>query len=416
MRKIWNHKKIIICISIVALLGISYLLYDAVYLDIISDIDFNLIQEQKLTIPVTQSYQEKGAKANFRGIDISDKIIKKGSVDTTKIGDYVVEYEINYKHKSKSLKRMVSIVDQEAPVIQLYGLETVSIFEGTNFEDPGAVASDNYDGDITNKIVKDGSIDSSKPGIYRITYSVVDSSGNKASTTRTVEVKKKPTSSPGIAVLNYHFFYSNSERCGEGNCLNTTKFEEQLRYLKEHGYKTVTMNEFVNWMYGEIELPKKSVLLTIDDGAMGTGRQNGNKLIPLLEKYQLHATLFLITGWWNIDNYRSPYLDIESHTHDMHNENFCKGVTRGARMLCSSHDVALADLKKSIAITKSTQALCYPFYAYNASSIELAKEAGFKLAFAGGGYKATRNSNRYAVPRIAIHSNITMDTFIQYVS
>ena len=40
---------------------------------------------------------------------------------------------------------------------------------------------------------------------------------------------------------------------------------------------------------------KKSVLITIDDGALGTGIQNGNKLIPILEEYKMHATLFLIT-------------------------------------------------------------------------------------------------------------------------
>ena len=54
------------------------------------------------------------------------------------------------------------------------------------------------------------------------------------------------------------------------------------------------MREYVDWIYGRIELPKKSVLLTIDDGAMGTGKHNGNKLNPLLEKYQINATLFLI--------------------------------------------------------------------------------------------------------------------------
>ena len=100
----------------------------------------------------------------------------------------------------------------------------------------------------------------------------------------------------------------------------------------------------------------------------------------------------------------------------MHNEGFCSGVTRGARMLCSSYDIALADLKKSIEITGSSKAFCYPFYAYNANAIKVVKDAGFKVAFAGGGYKATRNSNKYAIPRYSIHSNITLDTFINYIS
>ena len=55
------------------------------------------------------------------------------------------------------------------------------------------------------------------------------------------------------------------------------------------------MEEFRKWMYGEIEIPSKSILITVDDGAMGTGKHNGNKLNPLLEEYHMNATLFLIT-------------------------------------------------------------------------------------------------------------------------
>lgn len=220
-----------------------------------------------------------------------------------------------------------------------------------------------------------------------------------------------------VAVLNYHFFYDEgSEQCNQGICLSTTKFEEQLKYLKENGWKTLTMEEFRAWMYGEIELPAKSVLLTIDDGGMGTGFSNGNKLIPLLEKYQAHATIFLITGWYFPPDYQSTYLDIESHTNEMHTEGLCSGVPRGAQMLCSTREEVLEDLKKSIQTTGSTKAFCYPFYAYNDTAVELVRESGFSLGFQGGGYKATRNFNKLLVPRYAIHKDITMDRFIEMIS
>lgn len=224
-------------------------------------------------------------------------------------------------------------------------------------------------------------------------------------------------SSQKIAVLNYHFFYDSSlgESCNESICLDTKDFEEQLAYLKNNNYKTLTMEEFRAWMYGEIELPEKSILLTIDDGAMGTGSHNGNKLIPLLEKYDAHATLFLITGWWDINNYKSDHLDIESHTNDMHTGGLCN-ATRGAKILCSSKEEVLADLKKSIEITKSTTAFCFPFYAYNNQAIANVKEAGFKLAFVGGNYKASRNSNKYMIPRYPIYKTTTLSQFINMIS
>lgn len=216
-----------------------------------------------------------------------------------------------------------------------------------------------------------------------------------------------------IAVLNYHFFYdANGEACNESICLDVAKFREHLDYLKNNSYKTVTMNEFKRWMYGEIELPEKSVLLTIDDGAMGTGKHNGNKLIPILEEYKMHATLFLIAGWWDIENYRSPYLDIQSHTYDMHQYGSCgKG-----QINCATLDEAKTDLKKSLDIIKNDDSFCFPFYAYSDTSLQAVKDVGFKMAFVGGNRKATRNSNKFLIPRYPILDSITLQQFINMVS
>ena len=175
------------------------------------------------------------------------------------------------------------------------------------------------------------------------------------------------------------------------------------------------MEEFRAWIYGEIDIPNNSVLITIDDGAFGTGLKNGNYLIPLLEKYEIHATLFLITGWWDIDNYRSKWLDIESHSHNMHTEKYCDGVIRGAKMLCLSHDEVLEDLKASMSVTNSNKAFCYPFYAYNNEVMSILQEAGFKLAFAGGSRKATHASNKYAIPRYQVLSSTSLKQFIRWI-
>lgn len=220
-----------------------------------------------------------------------------------------------------------------------------------------------------------------------------------------------------IAVLNYHFFFDSSanEVCPGNNCLDVKDFRAQLDYLNENHYKTLTMEEYRAWMYHEIELPARSVLITIDDGAMGTGKHNGNKLIPILEEYQMHATLFLITGWWSIENYQSPYLDIESHTNDMHTEGFCKNQIRGAKLLCMDKEQVMDDLRKSLAVTSSNKAFCFPFYAYNDSSIEILKEVGFQLGFIGGYMKSNRNQDKYKITRYPIHRNTSLNQFMNMI-
>ena len=54
------------------------------------------------------------------------------------------------------------------------------------------MATDNYDGNITSKIVVDNPVDTGKTGVYKVTYTVTDTSGNKVSTSRTVVVASEP--------------------------------------------------------------------------------------------------------------------------------------------------------------------------------------------------------------------------------
>ena len=215
------------------------------------------------------------------------------------------------------------------------------------------------------------------------------------------------TLATSIPVLNYHFFYGDGEICNESICLHVDKFEEQLKYLNDHGYKTLTMREYIDWYNGKIELPKKSVLLTIDDGAMGTDTH----LPKLLDQYQIHATLFLITAWWPKEKYVSNYLDIESHGYDIHIYGNCGKE----RFLCLNTEEKIQDLQKSINILETSQAFCYPFYKYDTSGFEALKKAGFEVAFIGGGYRSTRKNNRYLIPRYPITSNITLNQFVSII-
>ena len=257
------------------------------------------------------------------------------------------------------------------------------------------------------------SLENSKINTYQIkNYSTIS---NILKIAEGQNIQEKPISKKQeVAVLNYHFFYDPTlgEECNEVICLTTQKFREHINYLKENNFKILTMDEFTKWIYGEIDVPENSVLITIDDGAMGTGKHNGNKLIPILEEYKIPATLFLIAGWWDINNYRSDYLTIQSHTYDMHKYGSCG---RG-QLVCANYEEAKTDLKKSLDIIGNNTSFCYPFYSYDDEAIQAIKDLGFKVAFAGGSRNATRNSNKYTVPRYPIMSYITMDQFKNMVN
>lgn len=413
-KKIGNSKKKYLVLGLIVLflfIGIlSYFLYiningESKYLKI------KLNGKDNIVINYKDKYNDEGAHASYKNKDISKDIKVITDINLEKIGEYTYTYSINYKKQSKSISRKVKIVDVESPVITLNGEKELSIYTGSSYEEKNATALDNYDGDISNKISVSGNVDTSKIGEYIISYKVVDSSNNEATIERKVKVLEKPKEDQKVAVLNYHFFYEDyeSEPCHEIICEKMDTFRKHLKYLNDNGYKTLTMKEFVDWMYGKIEIPKKSVLITIDDGAYGTGKHNGNHLIPALEEYKVHATLFLITGWWDIANYQSPYLEVESHTHDLHTSGGCNAT-------CIGYNGLMEDLKKSISVTKSTQAFCFPFYDYSNEAIRAVKDSGFKVAFIGGNRKASRKDDKYKIPRYPIHDSTSMDSFIKMVN
>lgn len=385
-----------------------------------SKLVMKLVGKSPVTVEVGKEYKEDGSTAKYEKSDLTKDIKVTGKVDTTKLGNYLVKYTVKYKKVKKSITRKVKVVDKTAPELNLSG-EDVSIIVGNDYKDPGYEAKDNYDGVITDKVKATNNINKDQVGDYEVKYEVEDSSKNKTTKSRKVKVIEKPKNpgGQGIAVLNYHFFYDKSQgqSCGDSICEEISQFRQHLQWFNDNGYKTLTMKEFRDWMYGYTELPEKSVLITVDDGAAGTGKHNGNLLIPTLEQYKAHATLFLITGWWDISNYQgSQYLEIQSHTNDMHNEGWCSGVTRGARMLCQNNDQVREDLKKSIEIVKDKTSFCFPFYASDDRTIGIVKELGFEMAFVGGSRKARRTDNKWMIPRYPIIQSHSLNDIIEMVS
>ena len=86
-----------------------------------------------------------------------------------------------------------SDIDHEGPKIELNGEENMIISQNTTFEDPGVKkVTDNIDGEIDiSKVVVDASkVDTSKVGVYEVTYKVKDSTYNQTKVTRTVTVAR----------------------------------------------------------------------------------------------------------------------------------------------------------------------------------------------------------------------------------
>ncbi|WP_139063842.1 immunoglobulin-like domain-containing protein [Bacillus sp. FJAT-27986] len=130
------------------------------------------------------------AKDNVDG-SITKNIKISGTVNTKKAGSYKLAYTVTDKAKNKTIVyRTVKVVDNVKPVIN--GANNTQVALGDAFDSlKGVSASDNNDGNLTAKIKVEGTVNVNKPGTYKLTYTVSDKAGNKATKQRNVTVVDK---------------------------------------------------------------------------------------------------------------------------------------------------------------------------------------------------------------------------------
>lgn len=152
---------------------------------------FELIGPETLYMDVNTDYVEYGIVVTYNGKDISNNVlIDNKSVNTKELGEYLVKYEINIDDNYEYIYRKVKVIDKINPEIELKDGENIKVILGGNYCEYGYIVTDNYDGDLTDKVIVTGGVDTSSEGKYTLTYEVTDSSGNKTSKKRIVEVVK----------------------------------------------------------------------------------------------------------------------------------------------------------------------------------------------------------------------------------
>ena len=219
----------------------------------------------------------------------------------------------------------------------------------------------------------------------------------------------------GVGVFNYHAFYDEndpSDSCPTVICHSKKQFKEQLDYLKENNILTLKMKELEMYIDGKLQLPK-SVLLTIDDG----GRDK--IAVDMLTEYKMYATIFLITAWYDPSTYyKTDYIELHSHTNNMHNTGVCPGG-QGGGIKCLSEEEIQTDLKTSREKLGGSTYIAYPFYEYNEYSIRMLKEAGFTMAFAGEWDKSDNlvhvGSDKFRLRRFVIVTYTTIKGINEYL-
>lgn len=204
------------------------------------------IEEQELLVCPNNQIPKVTKKAtdNLDG-DITDRI-------TEKIEKEEIIFEVSDLSGNKTEKRVTaSFEDKEFPILTLNGEKYLSIKRNSEYQELGAKAMDNCDGDITSKIKIEGSVNTNEIGEYPITYSVEDSSGNIIKQERIVYVQdEKNYVSP--AGKNIYLTFDDGPSAYTGKLLDVLKkYNVKVTFFVTNQGLTNGYDHFIKRAYEE---------------------------------------------------------------------------------------------------------------------------------------------------------------------
>ena len=286
-----------VAIGSFVLLILLYVLTLHIDIDFLTD-DIKVFSEQELSV--------SSCLKDMFGFCLAKLPVNINSnIDTNKIGNYEVEYEVNTLFKHKKVIKNINVFDDEAPVIMVDKdiIESCPNKEGIiNYK-----AIDNYDDDITDKVIKE-IVDN------KYILKVSDSSNNE--TILEIPINYQDKEKPKIKLKGSSIMYlelgknykepgyTATDNClgnindrvkvsGEVNSSKSGKYV--LTYSVKDDYNNeskITRTIYVYKKNPDIPVGNKVIYLTFDDGPSGYT----NELLDILKKYNVKATFFITSN------------------------------------------------------------------------------------------------------------------------
>lgn len=225
-----------------------------------------------------------------------------------------------------------------------------------------------------------------------------------------------PTVSPAdaAAALAIPIVYYHSVKTVPGNALSMPpeQLEEQMKYLYDHSFESVSLGELYDFFYENGTLPSKPIVITFDDGY----KDNYTNALPILRKFGFAATVFVTAGqdgpvFLTRDEMRELLeagWEIESHT--MTHPDLSKlNPFKLQWELEHSKQLLEQDLGRKVKF------LAYPYGKYNESVVKAARGAGYLMAFTTKAGWATEKHNPWLVNRVYLYANMGIEEFARRV-
>lgn len=238
-----------------------------------------------------------------------------------------------------------------------------------------------------------------------------------------------------VPVLMYHHINHHK---GDMVTITPEVFEGQMEYLHKAGCMTLKIHDLIAYINGGLTLPQKAAVVTFDDGWL----DNYIYAFPVIKKYKINATVFLITN--RVENASlqnsglrtlNSKLTIPTHEEsksliekgEAHkvvlNWELIKKMSDSGMIEFYSHTKSHAkcnslpekelmeELKESREIIEKQLGspcayFCWPYGKYNGLAVNVAKKTGYKALFTTNHGVVEAGSDPFAINRIIVKDSI----------
>lgn len=205
-----------------------------------------------------------------------------------------------------------------------------------------------------------------------------------------------------LPIIMYHSIVNQSSQWGT-YVISADELESDLKYIREQGYTTVTVEDLIGYVYDSKPLPERPIMLTFDDGYYN----NYLYAYPLLKKYGMRAVLSIVgrysdqfsvvkdvnpayshVTWDQVrEMSESQVIEVQNHSYNLHTINKDRTASMKVSGETAEHyrTVLISDTIRLQAMIdrmtgKMPEAFTYPFGLVSQDSTAIIREIGFRAS------------------------------------
>jgi peptidoglycan/xylan/chitin deacetylase (PgdA/CDA1 family) len=208
-----------------------------------------------------------------------------------------------------------------------------------------------------------------------------------------------------VPIMMYHQVTANPDK--RSDTVSPQLFRSQMKYLKDHGFRVLTLAELVEGIKARRSFPFNSIVITFDDGY----ENNFTDALPILKEFNFPATVFISPDLFG----QAGYLTVEQIAALQR-----AGFTLGSHGMRQAYlpEVSRAEQEHEIFDSRRiisqqfgvpVKFYCFPLGGYNDEIKKMVKSAGYEASLTSNRGQDRLNRDEFALNRIRFSDNDNRD-------